>query len=959
MSSPNASHRPARLVGRRDVLDLLDRALNATRTGGFLQLSLIGEPGVGKTRLLRELATRAAPDLAVFEGRATEFEQETPFGLILDALEDHVERADLALTTDEKCLLAHLFPTLSEGSGLTGDLSGLARHHLHRATRRLLELIAEERGLVLILDDLHWADTPSLDLLDYLVRHPPRARILVAMGYRPQQASAQLVTLSEEEGGRAIPVRPFTEGEADEFLTPRISRSRRRELFQESGGNPFYLEALTQMDPGGTAAKQAVDAEFSPELPLAVRAALQAEFANLDPAVRTVAQGAAVISDEFNATLTAAASGMSESMALSGLDTLVARDIVRPAAPAHFRFRHPLLRQAAYESAGAGWRLAAHARLAAHLERLGAPAVVRARHVEHSAQFGDGAAIATLTEAARAVAAHAPTTTAHWLRAALDLMPEDAGHPGLPDRVDLLFELFHVQAVSGRADMARGTGTELLRILPAEDYARRAKAVQLCGVIYRQLGRHELARAFVRDELAKIADPESPAAAILHARTAADRLLVLDIDGAQAALDHIPERAPEWPPGLEVAVEAMRALPAYGHGRVADALRYLDETGSLIDGTPDEHLHQFMDSLGWFCWSTVLLGRYELALHHFEQTRALALRTGQNYMLGYILAGLARLHVLTGRLPEAAKAADEALEEGRLLRSDELRVYAITQQCLCASEFGEHDRALRLGEEAMAVDPHAREWWSAMARYTHAAALLEAERMEEGTAAMLDLWNAGPAEHLDPGTLVSSAERMSHAEATAGRAEDAHRWAGLAESMASPELAGEVGLARLARAHALRLNDPGAAAALAAEAAELLGAAGRRPDSGKAELAAAKAHGEAGERTLAKARLRNARQIFEDCSMRGLNAKVVREQRRLGVYVPTSAGGRTGNDHGLSRRELDVVALIIEGDSNQQIAERLFISVRTVETHISHIFAKLGVSSRLGVARAMADRSAT
>jgi len=86
--------------------------------------------------------------------------------------------------------------------------------------------------------------------------------------------------------------------------------------------------------------------------------------------------------------------------------------------------------------------------------------------------------------------------------------------------------------------------------------------------------------------------------------------------------------------------------------------------------------------------------------------------------------------------------------------------------------------------------------------------------------------------------------------------------------------------------------------------------------------------------------------------MRGMHAQVIQKQRSLGVYVPHPAD-RSTNDHGLSRRERDVVALVVEGNSNQQIADKLFISVRTVETHISHIFAKLGVSSRLGVVSVM------
>ena len=109
---------------------------------------------------------------------------------------------------------------------------------------------------------------------------------------------------------------------------------------------------------------------------------------------------------------------------------MVARDIVRPGTAGRLRFRHPLVRRAIYDGAAAAWRLGAHARVAAYLAEVGAPAALRARHVERSAPFGDQAAIATLREAARDAAAQAPATAAHWLEAALRIMPAGTAGPG-------------------------------------------------------------------------------------------------------------------------------------------------------------------------------------------------------------------------------------------------------------------------------------------------------------------------------------------------------------------------------------------------------------------------------------------------------------------------------------------------------------------------------------------------
>jgi DNA-binding NarL/FixJ family response regulator len=111
---------------------------------------------------------------------------------------------------------------------------------------------------------------------------------------------------------------------------------------------------------------------------------------------------------------------------------------------------------------------------------------------------------------------------------------------------------------------------------------------------------------------------------------------------------------------------------------------------------------------------------------------------------------------------------------------------------------------------------------------------------------------------------------------------------------------------------------------------------------------------EAGDRDAARRELETAAVLFAECGAKGLTAQVTREQRRIGVRIPGHSSGRGGGVSGLSRREQEVARLVREGHTNQQIAEKLFISVRTVETHLSHIFTKLGVTSRVGVVGAIA-----
>ena len=128
---------------------------------------------------------------------------------------------------------------------------------------------------------------------------------------------------------------------------------------------------------------------------------------------------------------------------------------------------------------------------------------------------------------------------------------------------------------------------------------------------------------------------------------------------------------------------------------------------------------------------------------------------------------------------------------------------------------------------------------------------------------------------------------------------------------------------------------------------------GDRKRQGRARICAGIAFAAAGARGRALDELRAAAQVLQECGAHTLHAVAVREQRKLGVRVPSKGGRNRGGSHGLSRRELEVAALVVEGHTNQQIAEKLVLSIRTVETHLSHAFTKLGVTSRVNLVKAL------
>src|SRR6516225_6946433 len=186
------------LVGRVGELDLLEQILDELDRGRPGAVEVAGEPGIGKTRLLRELAVRAgARGHIVLSGAASEFENDLPFSVFVDALDEYVEGLEpgrLSVLDDAvQAELAHVFPSLSALAAGRKVALQSERYRSHRAVRQLLEQLAASTPLVLILDDFHWADSASVELLGALLRRPPAAAVLIALAVRPRQTPESLL----------------------------------------------------------------------------------------------------------------------------------------------------------------------------------------------------------------------------------------------------------------------------------------------------------------------------------------------------------------------------------------------------------------------------------------------------------------------------------------------------------------------------------------------------------------------------------------------------------------------------------------------------------------------------------------------------------------------------------------------------------------------------------------------
>ncbi len=239
-------------MGRARELNAIGDLLASVGGTGGSALQVAGEPGIGKSRLLRELADDArARGYLVCAGRAAEYEGELPFGVFRDALEDVLagldpdRRAQLAREIGAE--LAVVFPALE---GLVADALPELQQERYRAVRRLLGTLAADAPVVLVLDDVQWADPGAVELLCHLAAHGVDGAVLLVTGFRPAQLpeplQGALAAAVREHEALRLDLVPLDAAAATELLGGSVPAGARERLFAQSGGNAFLLLALAE-----------------------------------------------------------------------------------------------------------------------------------------------------------------------------------------------------------------------------------------------------------------------------------------------------------------------------------------------------------------------------------------------------------------------------------------------------------------------------------------------------------------------------------------------------------------------------------------------------------------------------------------------------------------------------------------------------------------------------------------
>jgi DNA-binding NarL/FixJ family response regulator len=952
------------LAGRDHELELLAQLLGAACAGSPRIVFVTGEPGIGKTALLTTLLRSAEQrGCLALNGSASEFARELPFGPLVDALDEYLESLDPQafhrLATDELRELAGVFPALgaldpgSEEPGTAAE-----RYRAHRAVRALIERLAVKQPVVLLLDDLHWADGASLELTSHLLRRPPRGRVVVALALRPGQAARGLereidAAVSRSDSVHRIVLGPLAPADAEMLVGPLDPGARGR-IYRASGGNPFYLLELARMHDDGSGVAGEAD------VPAAVVTSIAGELDGLSAPARRLAVGGAVAGDPFGLDLAIATAAIPESDALAAIDELVGRDLVRSeAVPRRFRFRHPLVRHAVYESCAPGARLAAHGHCASALAAQGAPAAMRAHHVAHAAPPGDLAAVAVLREAGESAAQRAPASAARWFALALGLLPEAAP---AGDRFALLMPLAAAQAATGRFEDSRGTLLEGLALTDGDQQELRGELIGMCASLEQRLGHHEEAHARLAGALARLPDRSSPQAVELMIHLAVGGLYRMDLDAArewgERALDGA--RALGNRP-LAVAATALLASAYAFTGQVEESRARSSEAAALADALPDAELGRRLDALANLCTAELYIHRYGEAAAHARRALAIGKATGQEDIAPVLVPVLANVLHMWGRIRESAELADEAIEAARLSGNVEALGWNLLARAYTAVAAGDVEIALATATESVELT---RDLDDSLVSAFAGIALAHAhyEAGEAGRAVELLLTAAGGEELplVPDGWRANYFELLTRCRLALGRQADAEHAAAHAESLAERvrlPLA-EAMAHRAAAAVALERGDPAAAAERAFAAVGAAETIDARVDAAVARTLAGRALAASGDRGRAVSELQRAAESLDACGAVRYRSQAEQELRRLGRHPyrrtrPKDAGG-VGIET-LTEREVQIARLAARRRTNPEIASELFLSVKTIETHMRNIFRKLDVSSRLDLAPAIQD----
>ncbi|WP_406319092.1 helix-turn-helix transcriptional regulator [Streptosporangium sp. NBC_01639] len=943
-------------VGRETELAGLAEAFEQARDNAAAAVLLGGEAGVGKTRLIGSFAERAAADGAhVLIGGCVELSTEglayAPFTAAIRQLvrECGAEKVAAMLPDGGARDLARLLPEFGEPSG---DVeSDTARARLFEQILTLLERLAERRPVILVIEDIHWADRSSRDLIAFLSRNLRTTPVLMVLTYRSDDLHRQhplrpvLAELNRVDGVLRLDLPRLTQDEVAAQMAgilginPEFSQVDK--VFQRSEGIPLFVEAL--VDCGG-------ECSFPESLHDLIIGSVEQLPDETQRVLRIAAAGGIRVGHE----LLAAVSGLSDVDLEDALRPAISANVLQIADGRAYAFRHSLIREAVHDELLPGEHVRMHARFAEEIGRdrglvpRGRAAVEIAHHW-YSARDDLWALISAWEAAGKAAKTFAYNEKLQLLERVLTLWSK------VPDAAERI-------------------GVDHTTVLE-----QASEAAHACGEVERG-GR------FVKAALEELDERTSPArVAELVVRRSQFKMSKRK-PGALDDLRYAERLVPE--PGLDRA-NVLSRLGSYlmFSGEVTEGTTLTEEALRIAREHGDECLEA--DLLLNLALGHSIAGRLDTTIAVNSTAQAIGERVGSGRI---ILRALANTVDTLNNMGRSAEAIELALEGERLARDyGRYRVqgtFLANNRAEALEALGRFDEAAELADRALMMDPtlrtrhHLRRIRADVAIARGEIDVVRSVLNEVDAFSVQEEFTQELSANarLRIGLHLLSGEPL----AALGVAEEAVH---MAQILSKPMLGWRI-LALLSgiceatetlapeRAAALRgqIEDAGATMTADSPVAEAYRLCFNRDHDAaatawerldrpfmrvKSLLHAGRAAAGAGDRDGAAVRLRTAHPLAVALSAQPLITEIESLARRVGAPLeqepsPESSPALVPM---LTPREQEVLRLVAQGRSNRDIATELFISAKTVSVHVSNILGKLGVSTR-GEAAAAAHRLA-
>jgi DNA-binding CsgD family transcriptional regulator len=937
------------LIEREHELELIDGLLREASGGRGVLALAEGEAGIGKSALLAAARARArSAGLTVLAARGHDAESAFAFGGCLQLFEPVLaetrlrERLLVGAADLARPLLdaARAETRADRAAGGADRIFGLL-HGLYWLTANL----SEERPLMLALDDAQWLDEPSLRFLRYLAVRIDELPVALLVAWRsgePAHAAGELSQLAAEPGSPHLRLGPLSTSGVAQLVREEIPGAEPQfcdACAELTGGNPLYVaELIGAMKDAGMSGRTDESPQVARLRPRAVAASVLARIARRGPEAAELARAVAVAGEGTALGRAGALAGLDPAAAAAAADALGAAGVLAAEEP--LSFVHPLVRAAVYDDIPSAARARRHGDAARLLQLEGADPELVAAQLLRAPGMGEPWAVDVLRLAGRrALDRGVPDGAVRYLRRALDERPARSvrGH--------LLAECGFAARLAGAPD-----AFELLEraIELIGDGVERARLIMTMGQTRLDEGRMSDAAATFERGLAELAATEAEAPEIRSTLWAGREICGRFGVPSTASVDELDRLLAGREPAYDgersvlafIAFQRAMALEATC-GEVRElARRALGDGRAFTDGDATR-ASVFVELALTLCED------HDVVTRVAEETRRLALVRGSVLAHATASHALAAVHYRSGRLSDAvadATAACEAVRFGWELHQPSARA-TLAEALLDRGEIGPAAQALDV--------PDAEERWGGGTPYFYflaararlAFALGRPQDALDGFRAcdrMAGEWGArNPAIHPWRSGAALAALRLGDIDAARGFADDE-----LADARAwgAPR---PLGIAL--RTQGLIEGDDLGIELLQEAVAEL----DRSPspvEQARALIDLGGAMRRSGRRQDARAPLRRGLDL---ALRRGAHALAARARDEL-----RAAGARprrlrlTGAD-ALTPMERRTAALAAQGLSNREVAQNLFLTVRTIEMHLTHSYRKLGITSRTEIAEAL------